>query len=184
MEASYYSFVTSFICNSYSTIFDVVAFSLLSIIITKFLINHFALVYLILIDRTFSITCVQKLSWNLVSFQLWPYIIQFWESAGSTFVRNWKERILYLFLHYLHQPLHIQLRVHDLSLISPLSYVIILLTYIDTFDYIKASSPLCRPFDRFITVCLGRTIADMETEETPHEHMKKAQELKNMQSNS
>ena len=46
----------------------------------------------------------------------------------------------------------------------------------NTLEYIEASSPYRRRFDRFVTATLGRAIAGIEAEETLCEYKKEAQE--------
>jgi hypothetical protein len=54
----------------------------------------------------------------------------------------------------------------------------------DTFEYIEASSPFRRRFDRFMTASLGRAIAGLEAEETLREHKQEAQTRAKRQSGS
>jgi hypothetical protein len=156
------------------------ASSLLSIIINKLLIDLSDLVYLISIDWTslqLSMRCEQRLSNHPLFFQALQKLVLYHtilKKCWLPFMKRYRKNQC-LFLHPLHQPLHIQLQARGLHLIILLIYITTPPIYVINLDYIEASSPFHRWLDHFVAASLGRAIAGVEAEETLHEHKKKAQ---------
>ena len=118
------------------------AFSLISIIIIKFLIDLFISVYLISIDWTslwLSSKCMQKSSRDQLfsqSFQRLTLYHTILRKCWNHFTRNCRNQCLLLFHHLFS---HILQQIHDLHLIISQNYVNMLVIYISFVNILKSS---------------------------------------------